>query len=413
MNEANVTRNGSGTCLRHSAKIIMFIFFSNGFLFGNWAPIIPIFKNDLDLDELLLSTIFLSMAVGGLIAMAMAGKLIERWGARPTCYLSSLLYMLFLPCVIAAPNYPMALIGMICFGLANGVMDVAMNTQASLYEARTKSYVMSICHAMFSFGFMSGAFLGGEITSRQFFSPTVQILAVSSFLFIIIVPSYKLLLPRNETNSTNAKKNRRFSSILENKGVLFLSITGLLCLLMEGSIADWSVLYYRQEIGVDQGRASRVFFVFSAAMFLTRLAGDAVARRYSNRFLLASGALLTASGLVLGLYPTTLVVGYIGFFLAGIGLANLVPAVFRAAGKIDPNNSGLYISQVAAVSYLGFLAGPLLIGYLADQTTLRLALSVLIVAATGAALCSQLAIEALHSAQDRDTDAAPQEGDSA
>jgi MFS family permease len=60
-------------------------------------------------------------------------------------------------------------------------------------------------------------------------------------------------------------------------------------------------------------------------------------------------------------------------------LSNSVPILFSAAGKTPGVVPGLGIASVATMGYLGFLAGPPVIGFAADLVGLRWALGLVAV----------------------------------
>ena len=66
----------------------------------------------------------------------------------------------------------------------------------------------------------------------------------------------------------------------------------------------------------------------------------------------------------------------IGFGLFGAGLSCTVPQIFSVAGHSDPGRSGRSLAVVASLSYIGFLAGPVIIGGIAELTALSTALLV-------------------------------------
>jgi hypothetical protein len=77
---------------------------------------------------------------------------------------------------------------------------------------------------------------------------------------------------------------------------------------------------------------------------------------------------------VLASVPATLV----GFALMGVGLATVVPIAFRAAGSVPGIPAGIGIAGITTVGYAGFLVGPPLIGFVAEATSLRAALLIVV-----------------------------------
>lgn len=78
-----------------------------------------------------------------------------------------------------------------------------------------------------------------------------------------------------------------------------------------------------------------------------------------------SGGLFTAV-----LFPY-LVPSTIAFMVVGLGVSSIVPSVYSAAGRHPDVPPGIALATVSSVSFLGFLMGPPLIGYIAELAGLR------------------------------------------
>jgi fucose permease len=142
---------------------------------------------------------------------------------------------------------------------------------------------------------------------------------------------------------------------------------------MEGSMNDWSPLYLRQDLGADPSVAAAGFATFSAGMAAGRLAGDALTRRLGLERLLRGGAALASLALAATLLAASVPVALVGLFLVGLGVANAIPLLFSAAGRTGA--PGPAIATVSTMGYSAFLGGPPLIGFLADEIGLPLALA--------------------------------------
>jgi fucose permease len=125
-------------------------------------------------------------------------------------------------------------------------------------------------------------------------------------------------------------------------------------------------------------------------MAVGRLVGDRVVRlRGPSRTLRTSGVLV-ALGMLLVLLHRSYPLSLVGLIAMGLGLANAVPVIFSAAARI-PGIGGSGVALVSTVGYLGFLAGPPLIGAIAHGTGLTLALGLLNLAGVAVAICAPLA----------------------
>ena len=106
-------------------------------------------------------------------------------------------------------------------------------------------------------------------------------------------------------------------------------------------------------------------------MALGRFVGDYLITKLGNqKVLIVSGSLMFIGMMSSVLFPN-IVVSTIGFMLVGLGVACCVPTVFSIAGKHPSIPAGVAIALVSSISYLGFLLGPPLIGYVAEIFSLR------------------------------------------
>ncbi len=146
-------------------------------------------------------------------------------------------------------------------------------------------------------------------------------------------------------------------------------------------MVDWTAIYLSSVLGAAVSVAAAGFASFSLAMTAGRLAGDQVVSWLGHRVTLAASGWLAAIGLALAVLAARPLTAAAGFGIAGLGLANIIPIVFSQAGKSTPSAPGIGVSTVATMGYAGFLLGPPVIGFIAGHIGLRLALSVLSLAA--------------------------------
>ena len=59
------------------------------------------------------------------------------------------------------------------------------------------------------------------------------------------------------------------------------------------------------------------------------------------------------------------------FMLVGFGVSNVIPIVFNAAGNSKKVSTSVALTIVSSISFVGFLIGPPIIGYIAELTSLK------------------------------------------
>jgi predicted MFS family arabinose efflux permease len=160
------------------------------------------------------------------------------------------------------------------------------------------------------------------------------------------------------------------------RGIVLL--LGLLCFisfLAEGSMLDWSAVFLRDFRGFPAASAGIGYAVFSVAMALGRLTGDWTVTRFGPVATVRLGACTAAAGFLLASLLAWPFAALAGFVLVGLGAANIVPVMFGAAGRLPGTSPSMAIATVTALGYAGLLAGPALIGFLAQASSLAVALA--------------------------------------
>jgi MFS family permease len=167
---------------------------------------------------------------------------------------------------------------------------------------------------------------------------------------------------------------------LPNKATLGLGLLCFLAMASEGAVLDWSALHLSGSFAAGAGLAATGFAAFSAAMAAGRFAGDWLRGHIGAVPLVRASAFLSAVGLAAALLSPTPWLAVAGFAVVGLGMSNLVPIFFGAAGRIQGQGTGTAIAAVATMGYAGFLAGPPLIGFVAEASSLARALGLVVLA---------------------------------
>ena len=154
----------------------------------------------------------------------------------------------------------------------------------------------------------------------------------------------------------------------------------------EGAILDWAAIYLNNELGADLFRSGLAFAGFAGTMAAMRFAGDSIRNRFGAvKTLRVSGFISAVAMLAAALAPND-VIAIVSFAACGIGVANMIPILFSAAGNYPGIASGTAMSTVTMVGYAGILVAPSTIGFVADHVGFRatyaaLAVLLLVVAA--------------------------------
>lgn len=349
-------------------------FFCSGFIFATWGVHIPTVKAHYGVDEAQLGFAMLAAGCGALLGLTRAGGWIGRHGARRMAGITGVIYALLLAGLIAMPGYVALLVLLALFGICTSVFDVAINTEAAQLELQDKRPLMSGMHGMFSLGGMVGAISGGAALGAGL-SPQMHLLLVALAVAAAIALAATRMLPREATASASGDHSFR----LPRGALALLGALAALGLIAEGAIYDWSVLYMQQELGSPQEQAALAYASFSAAMAATRFGGDALRARMAPKTLLLASATLAGASMAFVLLVNSPWAALVGFAGVGMGFANIVPILFAAAAKVPGVAPSQGIAAVAAAAYLGFMAGPPVIGFVAKLHSLTAALYLVVI----------------------------------
>ncbi len=355
----------------HRARwALAMIFLLQGVIWGSWVPHIPLAKERLDVGTGIFGLALLAIAAGAVIAMPLAGVLINRLGsARMTAMTGMLSVLAFLGPVLA-PALASFMAAAFCYGAAVGSMDVALNAHGIAVEKALRRPTISLFHGVFSVGGMLGAFLGAAALGIM--GEWAHAFLVTILLAAIHLTCLPFLLPAAIDRGLPGT-----GFAWPTGATIGLGLLCFLALMAEGSVIDWSAIMLRQRFALDAGTAALGYGLFSAGMALSRLIGDDLRVKLGAVFLVRGSAVMTAFALVAAaaLPGPWAAIGALAF--AGFGIGNIAPVLFAGGGRIEPQAPGRGIAAVTTLGYFGFLAGPPLIGFVAEVTGLPMALGLM------------------------------------
>jgi MFS family permease len=349
---------------------VFVVFALNGAMLGSWAPRVPALAEQIRATPGSLGLALFGGSVGLLISAALAGRLVERIGARAAIIGSVLAAALILPAIGSSGSVAMLGIALTALGATAAVWDVAMNMAAVNLERRASKPIMPIFHAGFSMGGFGGS-LGAGLAASRGWSPGRHLDVVAALSLVILVGMAQTL-PAGPSSPAGTRRTVRTTPI--RQPVLWLLATVALCsAIAEGASSDWSALLMVTQNGTSQSAAALTFGCFSVAMAAARLSGMWLQRRLGATRTLVLGGLLAATGLLAAALIAVPWAGYLGFALAGAGLAAAFPVALSLAGEAGKRACGggeREIAFVTTIAYTGFLAGPPMIGSIAQLTSL-------------------------------------------
>ncbi len=368
------------TALR-AQRAVYVAFTGSGFAFASWAARIPQIRDALRATPSELGLVLLAVAAGAILALPLAGLVVNRFGpARTVAVLAGVLSV---GLVVLALGYPLGAgpvaVGLFLIGYGNGTWDVAMNVEGAAVEQEIGRTIMPRFHAGFSVGTVAGA-LGGAACVAFDVSVTAHLLAVAA-VNAAAVPALVLrgFLPRTPTlDPTVGVPAGRRPSVLtawREPRTLLIGVFVLCMAFAEGVGNDWLAVAVIDGYGTAPVVGPLAFAVFLAAMTAGRWFGPTLIDRHGRVVAVRASALVALVGLLLVVFGAVLPVAVLGAVLWGAGTALGFPVGMSAAAD-DPAMAATRVSVAASVAYTAFLAGPPLIGFLGDQVGVLRALLV-------------------------------------
>ncbi|MFG1708996.1 MFS transporter [Nonomuraea sp. M3C6] len=384
---------------RRARAAVFGFFFLAGLVMGLWAAGLPSLNDRLGLGPARLGSVLLLISGGALVSMLVAGPVVDRFSSRRVCWIAGPFSGLVLLGPALAPSYWALAVLAVVFGIGLGVTEVAMNAHSVEVERRYGRPIISAFHGTWSLG---GA-AGGGITSlvlQARLDPQVLLIVAAVVVPFLYVPAARLLLPDPPEHESSVDAGAKPGASLRWGLIALLGLAAFAGHLSEGAAIDWAALHARWVLETDPAMAPLAYTIFSVAMTTVRLLGDPIrARLGSVRTIQLAGLFATAGYVLVLASPLAgeslrVVCAWAGWALAGVGLATVVPVLFSAVGAAG-GRVGRALAMVTAFGYSGLLLGPAVLGYVAEASSLPVALIIPAVLAAVVALAGSPAIRSL------------------
>jgi predicted MFS family arabinose efflux permease len=342
------------------------MFFVIGFAAGAWAPLVPFAKQRLGLGDGALGLMLVSMGIGSIVAMPLAGALASRVGCRRVLVAAAASACAVFPVLATTTSVPLLAAALFLFGAGIGSLDCVINIQAIAVERDGGRSMMSGFHALYSLGGFAGA---GAVSGL--IGLDVGLLGVSLGVAGLMALSTLAATPGLMTRRA---EEHHAPFALPRGAVLMIGVFCFVMFLAEGSALDWSAVFLRAERHAAPAAAGLGYVAFAITMTSGRLVGDRVVSALGLRRVAVVGAIVAATGLALATLSPGLAWPVVGYALLGAGCSNIVPALYTALGRQTDMPESQAVSAVSVLGYAGILSGPAGIGLVAGATSLTAAL---------------------------------------
>ncbi|MGH3037399.1 MAG: MFS transporter [Gaiellaceae bacterium] len=356
--------------MRRLGTLLAFAAF--GAYWGAWGVLVPDIKEQVGASVAELGAALLAVGVAALPAMLLTGRLVDRVGARA---MPAALVLFGVAALMPglAGSVPQLALALVLVGATSGALDVVINVAASSFEVSGGQRLMQLAHAAFSAGFLVAAVSVG-LARAAGAEPLAVLAGTAVFLFATA------LLNRGHAGAApgpRADGRLRFS-----RRLLLLGVLCGVAFVVESGIENWSALFLETELDASPAVGGLGPGLFAAAMVTGRSLGHWLEAVVGDRPLLVGGAATAGGGLALAAVAPAVPVALTGFALGGAGISVAAPTLFGAAGRgAQDAERGSAVASVTTVSYLGFLAGPALMGVVSGAVDLRAGMAMLAVIA--------------------------------
>lgn len=339
-------------------------FASLNILFGTWAIYIPQVKGDLGIDKASLGFALFFLSLGNFTIFPMASKIINTIGVGKATWYGVLLISAAAILPFLAPNYYVLLGALFLYGAANGFLDISMNTLVTEIEKEDGQNFMSASHGFFSLG---GVLAGlGSFMILFLDNPVLHIV-----LAILLVLSVNAFFYKNYIHIVSPPIEKKPFKLKNFRPLILIGVVSFIIMGSEGAIVDWSGIFLQEISKAPVSLIGSGFLAFSVTMTLGRFLGDSISAKIGSVKIVGLGALMAILGYFMVLTTYTFL-AIIGFALIGLGFSAIVPELFRIGGNIKGVKTSQGVAFIAGTGISGFLLGPVILGYLAEASSLKL-----------------------------------------
>lgn len=374
--------------VRLASAAVFAVFLLAGVNFATWAARLPAVRDALGLSPDRMGLLLLVGAFGSLLALPLSGLVVERLGARRTVLGFA---------VLNATGYAVAAwgvtsgsvvvvgAGLVLAGVGTGVWDAAMNLEGAVVEQRLGRTVMPRYHAGFSFGTMAASGVAALAAAAhvpvQVHLPVVVALsavAVGVAVWAFLVGPAPADAGTHDAAPDAPRGARAALGAWVEPRTLLIGLVVLAAALTEGAANDWVSLAVVDGFDTAHSTGAVGFAVFVTAMTAMRLFGTHLLDRYGRVVVLRLCAGLAGAGLLVFGLADQLWLALVGVAAWGAGAALGFPVGMSAASD-DPRRAAQRVAVVSTIGYSAFLAGPPLLGLLAEHVGYRTALLAILV----------------------------------
>ena len=355
--------------VRHTPALMRFsvsvFFFVSGFNFATWTSRIPTLQKQLHMNDAELGTVLAALPAGLISTMPLAGILLTKTRSQYVMLVSAVIYTILLYILGTVSSIAEMGIILFLFGASRNFFNISINTQAIGVQSYFNKSIITTFHGIWSLAALSGAgtsflFISASITLVNHF------LIVSAFSMLLIFALFPFALPEDKK-----KTAIKPSFLWPDPSLIKLGFVGFVSMVCEGTMSDWSGVYFSKILHMSDSMVITGYVFYLTAMLTGRFLGDWIVHIVGVKSLLQISSILITSGFFFAILLPFIIPVCFGFVLIGLGVSCNIPLIMGITPKISNLPTGAAIATISIISYLGFLTGPPIVGFISHALNLK------------------------------------------
>lgn len=365
----------------HSTKVrvriaVSSFYFFQGLCFASWASRIPDIKTALQLSDGVMGSILFALPAGQMCTMPVSGYLVGKYGSKSIMRFSLPLYSLAMVLLSLCGSAWQLAAALFLFGVTGNLSNISVNTQGVTAERMYHRPIMASFHGAWSLAGFTGALIG-LLAGALKLSPAYHFAIISAISFMATYANVKYLVGDSTPKASGGEKKKFFSK--PDPLILQLGIIGFFAMSCEGAMFDWSGVYFKDIVGAQGAWISLGYVCFMVMMAAGRFVGDKIVAKTGKKKIMQLNGIMIMTGLLIAVFFPYIPTAAFGFLLVGLGVSTNIPNVYSLVGQQQRMSPSAALAAISSISYLGFLLGPPLIGYISEILNLRISYALIAV----------------------------------
>lgn len=351
-----------------AAARVFAAFFLYAVAIGGVFPRLGELQRALGLSERELGLALIGTASGTLVSLTLAGPWLERVGHRLVLVAGIPLIALAYAVASHAGSALALYLLLVPAGLCIGAVEIVVNLEADRTEHQLGRRIMSRAHAFWSIGFFGAGLAGAGLAQLgvPLQAHLLGMVVVIGGAGLFALRGFEAAGHRPAAHAGSAPRWARPS-----RHTLLLVAATLAAMVLEGAGAEWSAIYMRDAFGATPFLAGAAVAVGAGLQAAARWVADSVVERHGPLRVARTLQALLGAGAALVLLAPHPALALAGFALIGLGTSAMFPLAMSAAAQATDRPAALNVAALAQTSFIAFLVGPPLLGWVATSLGIR------------------------------------------